>query len=538
MLASRTHWRLLVGTILILIAAAWIAPRFVRAPDIQENRVLAARPDWPKGLGDFKGFRKGADAYVADNFPVRPHLIGLLNRLRMMIGVSGSNRVIVGRDGWLFFDDDSHLGAARGDPPLEGPQVRAWLSTLAGRTEAVRAAGATYMVLSPPVKETVYPRHGPVWFVGPSPSRLAQTLPTYARVAQAGDVLYLQPQVAAATRAGQNTFSLHDTHWTSYGAYAGYVGMMDRLHALGVADAPRPLSDFTKVELQGVARPRDLALMLGVSSFVNLDYPNLEDPAAMKKIQRITFLGPRQDWTAPQAVDTGELGKPVLLMTRDSFSNALMPFLYSHFSRIILAHNQDGFWRQDLIDRFKPDIVVLEVLESGLRVAVGDGPAPSPAALARIDHVLGTAPALKAARTEAPAMPSLTPTAAKLAAIFAAAKPTPNCNLEVATLTPGVGGEATLTVSGWISELGPSITSPDGYLSLRGPSVDLSGPVRVNGKRPDVAAFFKVPTGAESGFLGTYFIRKLQAGAYTATTYRRAPGGWIACPGKQSLSAP
>ena len=91
MLASRTHWRLLVGTILILIAAAWIAPRFVDAPDIQENRVLAARPDWPGGWGDFKAFRKGADAYVADNFPVRPHLIGLLNRLRMLMGISGSS---------------------------------------------------------------------------------------------------------------------------------------------------------------------------------------------------------------------------------------------------------------------------------------------------------------------------------------------------------------------------------------------------------------------------------------------------------------
>jgi hypothetical protein len=42
-----------------------------------------------------------------------------------------------------------------------------------------------------------------------------------------------------------------------------------------------------------------------------------------------TFLGPRQDWTAPQVVDTGEVGKPVLLLTRDSFSNELLSFLYS-----------------------------------------------------------------------------------------------------------------------------------------------------------------------------------------------------------------
>jgi hypothetical protein len=69
-------------------------------------------------------------------------------------------------------------------------------------------------------------------------------------------------------------------------------------------------------------------------------------------------------------IDTGQTGKPVVLITRDSFSNALLPFLYSHFSRLILAHNQDGIWREDLIDRFKPDLVILEVVESGLPLSL------------------------------------------------------------------------------------------------------------------------------------------------------------------------
>ena len=521
------------------MAAAWLTPLVAKAPDIQENRVLAAKPAWPKRPQDIAVFRKAADVYVADRFPVRPHLIGLLNRARMLVGVSGSNRVIVGRDGWLFFDDDSHLGAARGAPPLEGPQVRAWLSTLAGRDEAVRAAGATYLVITPPAKETIYPQHGPGWYAGPNPDRATIVLPKLAREARAGEVLYLYPQVAAAARAGQKTFSLHDTHWSGYGAYAGYVGLMDRLHALGLTEGPRPLSDFTRVELKGVGRPRDLALMLGVSSFVDLDYPNFEDPAARRKIQTITYLGPRRDWTAPQVIDTGEVGKPVLLMTRDSFSNEMLAYLLSHFSRIILTHNQDGFWRPDLIARFKPDIVVLEVIEAGLRVAVGDGPAPSAVALARIDHVLGAvSPPSAAAKPQGPTMPSLAPSPARLAAAFATARPTPNCNLETATLIPGVGGEATVSVSGWISELAPGITSPEGYLRLRGPGADLAAPILVNGARPDVAAFFKVPTGAESGFLGTYLVKKLPPGAYTPSVYRRAPGGWIACAGRQSLAAP
>jgi hypothetical protein len=85
-LASRTHWRILVGTIVVLIAAAWLVPNFVPSPRLQENRVLAPAPAWPHRLQDIRQFREDADAYVADHFPARRHLIGVLNRLRMLAG--------------------------------------------------------------------------------------------------------------------------------------------------------------------------------------------------------------------------------------------------------------------------------------------------------------------------------------------------------------------------------------------------------------------------------------------------------------------
>ena len=202
-------------------------------------------------------------------------------------------------------------------------------------------------------------------------------------------MLYLYPQVAAATAGGEKTYSRHDTHWSGYGAYAGYVGLMNRLRVLGLtADDPRPISEFRKIDLKPNGSPRDLALMLGVSSFVHIDYPHLDNPTGEDRITK-SFLSARTDWTGPQVIDTGSAGKPVLMMVRDSFSNALVPFLYPHFSRIVLTHNVDGFWRPDMIERFKPDIVILEVIEAGLRVGVGDGPQPSDAAAARIDHVLG-----------------------------------------------------------------------------------------------------------------------------------------------------
>lgn len=532
--APRLHWRLLVGTILVLMAAAWLAPLWMRPPGIQENRVLAQRPAWPNRIEDVKAFRKAADAYVADRFPIRPYLIGVLNLLRLTAGVSGSSRVIVGRDGWLFYDDDTHLGGARGDPPLLGPQERSWLITLAGRTEYARAHGAPYLIVTPPSKETTYPQHGPAWYHGPSPERASIALPKLARATGAGEVLYLYPQVKQATDAGQKTFSAHDTHWTGYGAYAGYVGLMNRLHAMGLTDGPKPLSDFQKVDLALV--PRDMALMLGVASFVRLDYPHLDNlPGEARR--RITYLSPKVDWTGPQVIDTGGVGKPVLLMTRDSFSNELLPFLLPHFSRIVLSHNQDGFWRQDLIDRFKPNIVIWEVIESGLRLGEGEGPPASAEAVARIDRVLGSVAPPRPA-PQAAAMPTLLPPDAKTAAIIASAQTSGNCNVELATLTPGQGGEATFATSGWLSELGTQITAPEGFIVLKGPGGAFVGQLRMDKRRPDVAAYYKNPFGEQSGFVRTFYIRKLPVGVYTLTLYRRAGAGWIGCAGKPTVAAP
>lgn len=534
-LASTRHWRLLIATIAALAAGAVLLPLWVPRPDFQENRVLAARPAWPGRIEDIPAFREAADAYVTDRFPARSYLIGLLNRARMLAGVSGSPRVIVGRDGWLFYDDDTHMGAVRNDPPMEAAQVRSWLQYLAGRTEAAHTRGARYLIIAPPMKEAIYPGRAPKWLGAPRPDRPAMTLPRLARAAQAGEALYLYPQVAQDTRSGVRTFSRHDTHWTGHGAYAGYVGLMRRLRAMGLAEAPLPLSAFVPTPLEGRQRPRDLARMLGVASFVRLDYSHFAHPTAEARI-RTTYLSASHDWTAPQVVDTGQIGKPILLLTRDSFSIELLPFLYPHFSRIVLAHNQDGFWRPDLIDRFKPDIVILEVLESGLRLAAGDGPPPSREAAARIEHALGGQ-----ARAAGPSIVSTMPALVAdpgLSRTLDTAKPTSNCNFEVATLTAGPGGNAIARFSGWVSELAPSITSGVGVVRLRGPEADLVAPIRVDLSRPDVAAFFKIPSGEHSGFLGVFVARGLPPGVYTETIYRRAPSGWIACVGGKALTAP
>ncbi len=379
----RTHWAGLMGASAAVIAAGFLAPKLAPAPDIAENRLLAEPPKLQASWAGLREFPTAADAWVADHFPARPYLIAGLNFLRAKVGVSGSDKVIVGRRGWLFFDNGTHLGSARNDPPYTDAQAAEWLTGLAGRTEALRAAGATYLVVAAPDKEALYPELGPWWYRGPNLNRPAELLPRLAASSGAGEVLYLREALAQPTQWGLKTYTPNDTHWTGLGAYYGYAAIMRRLQALGVAEGPRPLDDFVEINEFDPNKPRNLALMLGIASFVHIDYPELGDPPAEDRL-KVQWLTPVQDWTAPRVVETGQAGKPVLLMTMDSFSNAILPFFYSHFSRIVLAHNQDGAWREDLIARFQPDVVLLEVVETGLPLVMSPAPVASEAARQRI----------------------------------------------------------------------------------------------------------------------------------------------------------
>ncbi|PZQ62187.1 MAG: hypothetical protein DI570_11910 [Phenylobacterium zucineum] len=381
----RAHWGRLIAATAVTMAGIVVSPHVLPPVDIQENRVLAPPPEAPRSLSDLAAFRKAADAYVADNFPGRAYLIAGLNRVRLALGVSGSTTAIVGRDGWLFSDNGTHLGAARGDPEMTPAALQGWLAGLAGRGEAAARQGATYVVLIAPVKEAVYPDQAPWWFQR-APARPATVLPALARASGAGVVIYPAPELQHQAHWGLKTYSRHDTHWTGLGAYHGYRALMTELNRRGLAEGPRPLEAFQEVRRYERNKPRDLALMLGVASFVDVDYPELGDPAAPST--STTYLTDKRDWTAPQVVDTGLAGKPVLMMTMDSFSNALLPFLYGHFSRIVLSHGQDGAWRDDLMTRFKPDIVLSEVIENGVPNVMDGSPPPTPDAMVRVEQAV------------------------------------------------------------------------------------------------------------------------------------------------------
>lgn len=371
------HWGALTAGTAIMLALLLVLDRVdgLKKPVLVENRMLAERPAWPADLPDLGRFRSAVDAYANDQFPSRAYLIGGLNYLRFLAGYSGSSKVVVGHQGWLFYDDGSHLSQLR-PSTLDAVWARSWVAELASRRAELEKRGAHYFVVAAPVKETIYPDFVPRSFrpdrPAPGDAGVLQAAVTAAAVPGFID---LHAGLDAARGAGVAVYSPFDTHWTGEGAYVGYVALMNAMARQGVPVVPQSRGHFF-APAPGVLPPQDLARMLGIGGLARQHYPRLTSDAAAHV--RVRYLGNGTDLTADRVIETGAKG-PVLQLTGDSFTVALLPLLYGSFSRIVVSHYQNGFHRPDLIDQFHPDVVLLEVIESGIRHAMTPPPAPNPA---------------------------------------------------------------------------------------------------------------------------------------------------------------
>jgi alginate O-acetyltransferase complex protein AlgJ len=503
----RHPWRLIAPfALLIFLPQMLLVWPDWSPPQIAENRALATTPQPLQSLSDLDRFRRDTDAWVADRFPGRTLSITGLNVLRYRLGYSGTGRVRVGDDGWLFYDNGEHLPQLR-KSTLSTQQTHAWAQEMERRHRLLQSRGVPYFVLVPPVKERVYPERLPEWLRYPSGAADVDIL--VAAMREAGIPILQSPidALIAAKRRGERVYTAFDTHWTGQGAYYGYAQLLQAMGDKGLRVNTLPMEVFSEREPPPAYRDRDLAHMLGVGNLVHQRFAYLESPAVQAALST-TYLGPEGDWTSDRVVDTGQAG-PTLLFTGDSFSNAMMPMLYASFSRVIFSHHQNGYFREDLIRRFSPDVVVLETLESGVRHAATTPP----------DHD-ASAPRVRNA-----AIPYRVDAWHPAESDFLEGRATHQCSLD----SMKAKGGGMFEVSGWFADVGRRHVPESVELVLQKDDDAWSFQVSLIGERPDVADFFLVSEIRNSGFSAEIDAGSIPQGTYAVHFRSKTPGASLLC---------
>lgn len=234
-----------------------------------EKRKLAEYPDNAK---DFRTFTVEFERYFDDRFGLRSSLVSLHHRTKLLLGASPSNKVVIGRNGMLFYTGDKELEDYRHHVPFtesQLAQLRDYLETVHGW---LAEHGIKYLFVIPPNKTTVYPEFMPY----PAPlkgSKRIDQLIDYLRVHHSAVIpLDLRMELASSKAAGLLYYRT-DTHWNYRGGLVGNQAIITALQRQlpGMKPVPSLPNLFVNEEGPG----GDLALMLGNPDGFRESYTNV-----------------------------------------------------------------------------------------------------------------------------------------------------------------------------------------------------------------------------------------------------------------------
>ncbi|MBI5142840.1 MAG: hypothetical protein HZA20_11730 [Nitrospirae bacterium] len=331
-----------------------------------ENRTLADKPELLRrpGIGAVLKFRREFEKYFNDNFGFRNELVRLNGAAHIRLaGISPTQRVIVGKDDWLFYDDPNDgvsLKDFRGEASFTKEELRRIGDKFAAINDRLNAGNISFMVVIAPNKHTVYPEKLPSSSLTRRGRITRADQVREALIAAGIDVVDLRDKLLSGK--GRYPFPLYlltDTHWNSLGAFLGYEEIMTRIGNRHPVVAPMQLDDFA-MNSHANGGTGDLAGFINVKGLMRDTVMSLKPQTALRaKSVKVDYESMTGRKSVASEVDDPRL--PRLIMFRDSFADALIPYLSENFSRSVYI------WKPvidfSVIGREQPDIVIYEVVE-------------------------------------------------------------------------------------------------------------------------------------------------------------------------------
>ena len=161
-------------------------------------------------------------------------------------------------------------------------------------------------------------------------------------------------------RADGPVFHKTDSHWNDAGAVAAYSAILERLSQILPSIRDQPAVEFTRTDAQepglGLARIVGMAYEFP-ESVTRVDVASPRSRIARKYRARYEQ---RLEHLKPVAHGVEASHYPRAVMFRDSFANALIPYLSEHFERILYVWDRDVDTR--VVDIEQPDIVIQEIV--------------------------------------------------------------------------------------------------------------------------------------------------------------------------------
>ena len=324
-----------------------------------EKRKLAPPPKLEMKLENLKSFPRQFENYYKDHFGFRSFLIFCNSYIcHQWLGVSPVPSILIGKEGWLFWNRNRLNEDFRGVNPMTSWELEQWKNVLEDRAEWLAREGIPYLFFISPEKQTIYPEF--------LPDHLQQRK-GMTRLTQLEDYLKQNstirlPDLKTPLRLEKEKHVVYyktDTHWNFRGGLTAYQTLMEPISVWFPDITARPKSFFTE-RMSADHIGGDLALSMELQGVLREDRPVFQpEYLCAKRWAYETPLAPRGIYAMGCKTETRKA-----VVFRDSYFNFILPFLSEHFREVIYVWDQYNHELcKQLIRDVQPDVVIEEMLE-------------------------------------------------------------------------------------------------------------------------------------------------------------------------------
>lgn len=306
-----------------------------------ENRALEPLPVPSFSTVLDRRFMKSVENYVGDHFPLRSFFVTLNTETQLLLGRRdlAGNYGSAPADGGVYFGKNGHLYEV-----LLPDRSGTFRDNADGLAEFAKKSGVSLTILPVPSGSQEQPENLPL--SAPNHDQREEFDELKQAVGQSAQVVDLFS--ALSLKTGQDYYFKTDHHWNARGAYVGYAALAS---AMGFPCAPQSDFDFRAVPQPFYGTLYSKALSVGQEpDILILPYaknaPALTQRVGQKEHEGIywdEYLTEKDKYSAylggnpavTVVLNPAAKGGKLLLL-KDSYANAMIPYLAENFSEIHL----------------------------------------------------------------------------------------------------------------------------------------------------------------------------------------------------------
>jgi alginate O-acetyltransferase complex protein AlgJ len=342
---------------------------FSPVKELFEKRLPVEKPKFPENFSEAKTFPKKFENFFNDNYGFRKTLIAFnSDNMDDIFAESPDSRAVIGKDGWLYFDNDNSILDATGKAALSDELIDRGVEAFAKNWQEMRAKNINYLLVIAADKTSIYPEFLPN-YIKPSADgthRIDKFLAALKKKYPNFPVLDLRVILKKA-KEKEIIYQQTDTHWNRRGAHYAYVEIMKNLAATDGKNF-----NFTPHLRKDFKDKADQLIRGDISDIMNSDARNLNyelEPKFKLNARQIeTSKEEKSQFHNPIFFTNSNKNLPRLFVYNDSYFGDLFFYVMEHFSNGYFVNEHPCDLDYGIIKNFHPNVVIQEFWEGRIEI--------------------------------------------------------------------------------------------------------------------------------------------------------------------------